>query len=111
MKYLVHRFFLVYPIMTCLATWLDKENRPGLCYSTALVEQGFQFSISWAGTPTVTGYAERFVVIFKLTVAERQPYQTPGYFLRTAEAWVNFYNRERPHESLGYRSPHRFAEE
>ena len=33
-----------------------------------------------------------------------------GELLRAAEAWVNFYHRERPHESLGYRSPNQFAE-
>jgi len=78
---------------------------------TALLEQGFQLSMSRAGTPTDNGYAERFVGVFKLAVAERRPYQTLGDFLRAAEAWINFYNRERPHESLGYRSPNRFAEE
>jgi putative transposase len=77
----------------------------------ALLEQGFQLSMSRAGTPTDNGYAERFVGVFKLAVAERRPYQTLGEFLRAAEAWINFYNRERPHESLGYRSPNRFAEE
>ena len=76
----------------------------------ALLEQGFQLSMSRAGTPTDNGYAERFVGVFKLAVAERRPYQTLGDFLRAAEAWVNFYNRERPHESLGYRSPNQFAE-
>jgi transposase InsO family protein len=78
---------------------------------TALLEQGFHLSMSRAGTPTDNGYAERFVGVFKLAVAERRPYQTLGDFLRAAEAWINFYNRERPHESLGYRSPNRFAEE
>ncbi len=76
----------------------------------ALLEQGFQLSMSRAGTPTDNGYAERFVGVFKLAVAERRPYSTLGQFLRAAEAWVNFYNRERPHESLGYRSPNQFAE-
>jgi len=78
---------------------------------TALLEQGFQLSMSRAGTPTDNGYAERFVGVFKLAVAERRSYQTLGDFLRAAEAWINFYNRERPHESLGYLSPNRFAED
>ncbi len=78
---------------------------------TALLERGFQLSMSRAGTPTDNGYAERFVGSFKLAVAERQPYQTLGEFLRAAEAWVNFYNQERPHESLGYLSPQHYAEE
>src|SRR5438874_7664771 len=75
-----------------------------------LLEHGFQLSMSRAGTPTDNGYAERFVGVFKLAVAERRAYQTLGDFLRAAEAWINFYNRERPHESLKYRSPNQFAE-
>jgi putative transposase len=76
-----------------------------------LLEQGFRLSMSRAGTPTENGYAERFVGLFKLAVAERQPYRTLGDFLHAAEQWVNFYNTTRPHESLGYRSPDQYARE
>jgi putative transposase len=76
-----------------------------------LLEKGFVRSMSRAGTPTDNGYAERFVGLFKLAVAERQPYRTLGDFLRAAQQWVNFYNTTRPHESLDYRSPDQFAQE
>ncbi len=76
-----------------------------------LLEKGFVRSMSRAGTPTDNGYAERFVGLFKLAVAERQPYRTLGDFLRVAQRWVNFYNTTRPHESLDYRSPDQFAQE
>jgi putative transposase len=76
-----------------------------------LLEKGFERSMSRAGTPTDNGYAERFVGLFKLAVAERQPYRTLGDFLRAAEAWVNFYNTTRPHESLDYRSPDQYAQD
>jgi putative transposase len=76
-----------------------------------LLEKGFQRSMSRAGTPTDNGFAERFVGLFKLAVAARQPYRTLGDFLRAAEQWVNFYNTTRPHESLGYRSPDQYAHE
>ncbi len=78
---------------------------------TLLLEKGFQRSMSRAGTPTDNGYAERFVGLFKLAVAERHPYRTLGDFLRAAKPWVNFYNTTRPHESLDYRSPDQFAQE
>ena len=78
---------------------------------TLLLEKGFQRSMSRAGTPTDNGYAERFVGLFKLAVAERHPYRTLGDFLRAAQQWVNFYNTTRPHESLDYRSPDQFAQE
>jgi len=74
-----------------------------------LLEKGFVRSMSRAGTPTDNGYAERLVGLFKLAVAERQPYRTLGDFLRAAKPWVNFYNTTRPHESLDYRSPDQFA--
>jgi transposase InsO family protein len=59
----------------------------------------------------LAGCLPYFVGVFKLAVAERRPYQMLGDFLRAAEAWINFYNRVRPHESLGYHSPNQFAEE
>src|SRR6266566_528801 len=78
---------------------------------TLLLEKGFVRSMSRAGTPTDNGYAERFVGLFKLAVAERQPYRTLGDFLRAAKPWVNFYNTTRPHQSLGYRSPDQYAKD
>ncbi|GHP00799.1 transposase [Reticulibacter mediterranei] len=74
-----------------------------------LLQKGFVLSMSRAGTPTDNPYAERFVGTFKLAVAERYRYHCLGAFLRTAEAWVNFYNHQRPHESLGNLSPQQFA--
>ncbi len=78
---------------------------------SALLEKGFVRSMSRAGTPTDNGYAERFVGMFKLAVAERSHYRTLGDFLRAAEHWVNFYNQLRPHEGLGNRSPDQYASE
>jgi transposase InsO family protein len=75
----------------------------------ALLLRGFERSMSRAGTPTDNGYAERFVGQFKLSVAQRQSYRTLGDFLQAAEAWVNFYNQERPHEGLDQRSPDQYA--
>jgi putative transposase len=46
--------------------------------------------MSRAGTPTDNGYAERFVGMFKLAVAERYRYHSLGAFLRAAETWINF---------------------
>lgn len=76
-----------------------------------LLEKGFQISMSRAGTPTDNGYAERFVGLFKLAVAERCRYQTLGVFLQAAQEWVQFYNTVRPHEGLEYLSPDQFAQE
>lgn len=76
-----------------------------------LLQKGFVLSMSRAGTPTDNGYAERFVGLFKLAVAERYRYHSLGAFLRVAEAWINFYNQQRPHEGLGNLSPQQFAQQ
>jgi transposase InsO family protein len=60
-----------------------------------LLQKGFVLSMSRAGTPTDNPYAERLVGTFKLAVAERYRYHSLGAFLRTAEAWINFYNHQR----------------
>jgi transposase InsO family protein len=75
-----------------------------------LLQRGFVLSMSRAGTPTDNGYAECFVGQFKLSVAERRPYHTLGDFLRAAEAWINFYNHERPHEGIENLSPLQYAQ-
>jgi putative transposase len=76
-----------------------------------LSRKGFVLSMSRAGTPTDNGYAERFVGSFKRAVADRRPYHTLGQFLRAAEAWINFYNQERPHEGLENLSPLQYAQQ
>jgi putative transposase len=76
-----------------------------------LLRKGFVLSMSRAGTPTDNGFAERFVGSFKLAVADRRPYHTLGQFLRAAEAWINFYHRERPHEGLENLSPLQYAQQ
>lgn len=76
-----------------------------------LLQKGFVQSMSRAGTPTDNGYAERFVGLFKLAVADRRPYHTLGEFLRAAQAWITFYNQLRPHEGLGNLSPEHYAQQ
>lgn len=66
-------------------------------------------SMSRAGTPTDNPYAERFVGTFKHAVVRRQRYYAIGQFLEAAEAWINFYNERRPHESLKNLSPKQYA--
>lgn len=77
----------------------------------ACLENHFERSMSRAGTPTDNGYAERFVGTFKLAVVERYRYDTIGEFVEFATEWLNFYNIERPHKSLGQISPNNYAKE
>ena len=55
-----------------------------------LLHKGFVLSMSRAGTPTDNGYAERFVGVFKLAVADRRPFHMLGEFLRAAEPGSTF---------------------
>lgn len=75
----------------------------------ALLEKGFTASMSRAGTPTDNPFAERFVGSFKHAVVRRRKYYTLGEFMEAAKLWINFYNNERPHESLGQLSPNAYA--
>lgn len=74
-----------------------------------LLKRGFVQSMSRAGTPTDNPFAERFVGTFKHAVVRRRRYYTLGEFLIFAKKWINFYNNDRPHESLGQLSPNQFA--
>lgn len=76
-----------------------------------LLHKGFVLSMGRAGTSTDNGYAERFGGVFKLAVADRRPSHTLGEFLQAAEAWINFYNLERPHEGVDHLSPLQFAQQ
>lgn len=75
----------------------------------ALLEKGFRASMSRAGTPTDNPFAERFVGSFKHAVVRRRKYYSLGEFMEAAKLWINFYNNERPHESLGQLSPNAYA--
>jgi len=76
-----------------------------------LLQKGFVRTLSRAGTPTDNGEASRFVGIFNLAGASRRPSHTLGEFLRAAEAWINFYNQERPHEGLDNLSPLQYVQQ
>jgi transposase InsO family protein len=73
------------------------------------IEFRFQRSMSRPGTPTDNPFAERFVETFKLAVVERYKYANLLEFVGFATKWLNFYNNERPHSSLGQKSPNEYA--
>ena len=69
----------------------------------------FERSMSRAGTPTDNAIAERFVQTFKLAVTERYRYRSLSDFHTQAEHWLNFYNNQRPHETLKQLPPNVYA--
>lgn len=95
------------------AIWhTDQGSQYGAKVTVAkLLETGFTISMSRAGTPTDNPNAERFVGTFKLAVVEKKRYKNLTEFVKEAEKWLNFYNNNRPHSSLNYKSPNQFAKE
>jgi len=83
----------------------SEQRDPKQQTRTALVTKGFVRAMRRAGTPPDHGYAERFVGIVQLAVAERRSSRPLGDVLRAAERWINGDNQHRPHERLHQQSP------
>jgi len=56
-------------------------------------------------TPRTNGKAERFIQTLLREWAYAMPYATSQERRRALRPWVRYYNRERPHASLGYQPP------
>jgi transposase InsO family protein len=56
-------------------------------------------------TPRTNGKAERFIQTLLCEWAYVTPYATSQERRRALRPWVRYYNRERPHASLGYQPP------
>jgi len=56
-------------------------------------------------TPRTNGKAERFIQTLLREWAYVAPYATSQERRRARRPWVRYYNRERPHASLGYQPP------
>lgn len=56
-------------------------------------------------TPRTNGKAERFIQTLLREWAYLRPYATSRDRRQALQPWVRYYNRERPHASLGYQPP------
>lgn len=80
------------------------------CYSsnafTALCErEQLRQSFTKPYTPQTNGKAERFIQTMKRRWAYRYVFRTSAMRAETLRPWVKHYNHERPHRSLGKRTP------
>lgn len=80
------------------------------CYSshafTALCErEGLRQSFTKPYTPQTNGKAERFIQTMKRRWAYRYVFRTSVMRAESLRPWVKHYNHERPHRSLGKRTP------
>ena len=80
------------------------------CYSsnafTALCdEKTIRQSFTRPYTPKTNGKAERFIQTLKRRWAYRYPYRTSAHRAASLRPWVKHYNHQRPHRSLGKKTP------
>lgn len=61
------------------------------------------------GKPTQNAYIERFNRTFRTEVLDRYVFTALDEVRRMAEDWRHRYNHDRPHRSLGWLSPIRYA--
>jgi transposase InsO family protein len=86
--------------------WYGTTNRHGLTWvSVWLLKQGVVLRYSGVGHPQTQGKVERFHRTLKERTRHRGAPTTMGEWERWAVEFRQEYNHERPHESLGMKTP------
>lgn len=70
-----------------------------------LEKEGVQVSMDGKGRFIDNIFVERLWRSLKYEEVYLNPYETIQEARRSIEKWINFYNNERPHQSLNYRTP------
>ena len=68
-------------------------------------------SFSKSGSPHDNAVAEAFFASLKKEELYRTDYKSEQDFRKSIEKYIIFYNNERPHRTLAYRTPERFESE
>lgn len=71
-------------------------------------QQGIELQFIQKGKPFQNGYMERFNRSFREEVLDAYQFTRLREAQLMANAWMWIYNNQRPHESLGYRTPVNF---
>ena len=86
--------------------WYGTTNQQGLTWvSVWLLKQGVVLRYSGVGHPQTQGKVERFHQTLKRRTKHRGAPTTMGEWVRWALEFRYEYNHERPHESLGMKTP------
>jgi transposase InsO family protein len=86
--------------------WYSTTNQHGLTWvSVWLLKQGVVLRYSGVGHPQTQGKVERFHQTLKRRTRHRGEPTTMGEWERWAVEFRHEYNHERPHESLGMKTP------
>ena len=75
------------------------------------IERKIELKFAEPGSPYQNGYVERFNKSYREEVLDAFTFRKLGEATALTKAWLWMYNNERPHESLGYKSPVDFAQE
>ena len=76
-----------------------------------LLEQGIQISMDGKGRYLDNIFVERLWRSIKYEEVYLKAYQNGTEARKAIGAYLDFYNRERPHQALGYRTPGQVFEE
>jgi transposase InsO family protein len=74
-------------------------------FQAARGELGLRHYYTRPYTPRTNGKAERFIQTLLREWAYVRPYRTSNQRTQRLPAWLDHYNRRRPHTALGYRPP------
>jgi len=74
-------------------------------YTELLKETGVLISMDSKGRAIDNIFTERFWRSLKYEEVYIKNYESPREARREIAYYIDFYNRERPHQSLGYRTP------
>ena len=74
-------------------------------FAEACAELGIRHLFTRPYTPRTNGKAERFIQTMLREWAYARSYRTSNQRTRRLPAWLEYYNRRRPHTALGYRPP------
>ena len=86
--------------------WFSTTNQQGLTWVAVwLLKQGVVLRYSGIGHPQTQGKVERFHQTLKRRTRHRGEPTTMGEWVRWAAEFRQEYNHERPHESLGNKTP------
>ena len=81
-----------------------------LAFTKLLHDCEVKQSYSATGRPCDNAVAETFFATFKKEEAYRRDYSSEQDFRRGVEKFIRFYNENRPHMTLAYKTPVRFEE-